>query len=474
MLPDVEQTDRVLSPGYWRLSRLLMPVGLSVLLFGLLVWPGLANGFGRKIRLSTLLSVVSANPDIAAAGNYMASVWSEGYNNDEETKDWGRVYLKSADVVSGWEARILVSTAFNSDVWGREPRLAFDPSNTTVHVVWAQATGCSTLEFGIPQCNWSSIQYAHCDLGGTDTCPVVETVASGLNDASTPDVAVDSNGDVHVVWRTGSSPSLGYAKRVGTDSWSVGTVADSAGRNPVLAYSGQYLYLVWDAGETIQYWRDNDATDNIWSNNVPKVWNPPLGYEAPGFPAIGAGEDALYVVWAVKQTGSEKYALAYASSFDGGIDWAGGITGLSIPGKDGTFMPLSSQSGVSYLDSLKPDVVVTGTGTSAQAHVVWHSQQSSGQDRHEVRYTYLAGSGGSWLYPPINVWENSALDSGDPAIAIGISISQTGVVTHVVFMEDASSSGAEVWYVGDNDIRDNDENRNEGAIFMPLMLKNSQ
>ena len=198
MLPDVERTERVLSPGYRRLSRLLMPVGLAVLLFGLLVWPGLANGFGQKIRLSTLLSVVSANPDIAASGNYMASVWSEGNNNDEETKDWGRVYLKSADVISGWEGRRTVAD-FNADVWGREPRLAFEPSNPTVHVVWAQATGCSTLEFGIPQCNWSSIQYARCDLDGPDSCPVVETVASGLNDASTPDVAVDSGGTAHVV-----------------------------------------------------------------------------------------------------------------------------------------------------------------------------------------------------------------------------------------------------------------------------------
>ena len=248
------------------------------------------------------------------------------------------------------------------------------------------------------------------------------------------------------------------------------------GRNPALVYLADRLHLVWDAGSTIQYRRDNSVSDGDWTNNISQNWSFPSGYEDLGFPAIGASDNALYVVWAAKKTGSEEYALAYDFSADHGISWwdAGGGDGRSIPGNNDVFTPLSSNSGVSYLDSLKPDVVVTGTGTSAHAHVVWHSQQSSGQDRHEVRYTYLAGSGGSWLYPPITVSQNSVVDSGDPAIAVGISISQTGVVTHVVFMEDAGSSSAEVWYIGDNDIRDNDENRNEGAIFLPLILKNSQ
>ncbi len=483
MLPDdVTQIHRVRRscPMPRRLAGLLVPIGLAVLLFGLLVWPGLASNFSHKFRLSTALSYKAFNPDIAAGadGNYVAVVWSEGYNTDSNTKQYGRIYLKSADEASGWEARVQVFPA-SASVWARDPRLVFDPNPSVpqVHVVWAQASGC-------PSCNWSSIQYTTCSLNGPDSCNPPSTIASGLDNASTPDVAVDSSGGVHVVWREGSDPTTGpikYCKK-----GSCGTPAGiGTGQHPSLVYANNFLHLVWDTGSqvasTIEYRRD-DPSNTSWSSSSSKTWwsspSPGIPYQEPSLPTIGASGSAVYVVWAVQSKADpDEYALEFDFSQDTGQSWLPGTfdLGHSIPeNKTAAFTStwFAEIGSASELYSLRPDVVVTGTGSSAYAHVVWQGEEVRGAT-YEAWYTYLAGYSDSatWTAPtPVDTGVHD--DIGLPVIALGTALSQT----HVAFVEDANADSfryIDVWYAGAYGNRDNDGDVGDGPIFLPIVLKNS-
>jgi hypothetical protein len=451
-----------------------------VVLFGLLVWPGLAYNFSNNIRLSTIGPLDAANPDITAAADYVGVVWSEGYNRDPNTKEWGNVYLKSADVISGWSPRIRILNA-TVDVWGREPRLAFHANDPTqAHLVWAQASGCGGRGL---DCEWTSVRHTSCDLSTRPaTCDSPTVVVSGRSDASTPDVAVDSGGGVHVVWREGSS-SIRYCKQ-----GSCGSPAEiGSGQHPSLAFANDRLHAVWDAGSTIEYRRDDSPGNSSWDPAGSRSWNPHTtqGYEDPSYPAIDAGDSAIYVVWAVKKTGNNQYALAF-DFYDGSSatwqDTSGANIGFTIPGNDQDFAGTTryeSNSDVSYLFSLKPDVVVTSTGvaTQAYAHVVWHGKETGeGGGAYEIWYTYLPGIGASDWTSVLKIDNKSSQDAGDPAIAIGSALTET----HVAYMQDADGKGAGgyetligVWYIGANGGRDDDSDRYEGMFFLPIVVKQS-
>jgi hypothetical protein len=244
---------------------------------------------------------------------------------------------------------------------------------------------------------------------------------------------------------------------------------------------------VWDAGSTIEYRRDDSPGNSSWDPVGSRSWNPHTtqGYEDPSYPAIDAGDSAIYVVWAVKKTGNNQYALAF-DFYDGSSatwqDTSGANIGFTIPGNDQDFAGTTryeSNSDVSYLFSLKPDVVVTSTGvaTQAYAHVVWHGKETGeGGGAYEIWYTYLPGIGAPDWTSVLKIDNKSSQDAGDPAIAIGSALTET----HVAYMQDADGKGAGgyetligVWYIGANGGRDDDSDRYEGMFFLPIVVKQS-
>jgi hypothetical protein len=121
---------------------------------------------------------------------------------------------------------------------------------------------------------------------------------------------------------------------------------------------------------------------------------------------------------------------------------------------------------------LQPDVVVTGTGTAAYAHLVWHGKQEEG--KYNVWHSYLAGYDDTrtWQTPEV-VDEGQSMNRGLPALAVGAALTET----HVALVEDAVASyfgRINVWYVGANGNRDNDEDAGEGVFWLPLITKDSQ
>jgi hypothetical protein len=476
MLPDSTEARHNSLSVSRRLARLLVPIALAMLLFGLLVWPGLAFDFDYKFRLSTFRPNKAFNPDIAAGGDYVAAVWSEGYNAESATKQYGRVYIKGADEATGWKGRVEVFNA-TSSVWGRDPRLVFDPSVPgKAHIVWAQASGC-------PNCNWSSIRHTTCVLDSIIVCDAPTTVVSGLTDASTPDVAVDSSGGVHVVWRAqGPSFDVGPIRYCKKGNCGSPSTIDN-GQHPSLVYANGYLHLVWDTGSntdsTIKYARENNLGNGSWDGGSgSKIWwgDPALvTYYEPSYPAIGASDDAVYVVWAVRnKSDTSKYALAFDFSQDTGNTWLAGTSGFGhgIPENEtAAFTTTWRSTGVAISDlySLQPEVVVTGSGSSAHAHLVWHEKDML-SGFYQVRYSYLEGYSASepWTPPAVAVAENTQ-SAGLPAIALGATLDQT----HLVFVKDANAAvfkDFQVWYAGSNNIRTNDP---DGKIWLPVLYKNS-
>ena len=113
--------------------------------------------------------------------------------------------------------------------------------------------------------------------------------------------------------------------------------------------------------------------------------------------------------------------------------------------------------------------MVTGSGSSAYAHVVWHTKNILSGFYH-VRYSYLAGytAGEPWTPPAVAV-SNNTKSTGLPAIALGATLDQT----HLVFVQDASAAvfkDFEIWYAGSNDVRTNDP---DDKIWLPVLYKKS-
>jgi hypothetical protein len=251
-----------------------------------------------------------------------------------------------------------------------------------------------------------------------------------------------------------------------------------------LAFANDRLHAVWDAGATIEYRRDDSPGNSSWNPTAARSWDPPFGFEDPSYPAIDASNSAVYVVWAVKETGTNQYTLAF--DFYDGSGWWEDVPlddniGFTIPGNDQFFATTTlyeSDSDVSYLFSLKPDVVITSTSvaTGAYAHVAWHGKETGeGGGAYEIFYTYLPGIEASDWTPVHKIDNQSNRDAGDPAIAIGSVLTQT----HAAYMQDADGEGPggtdtliDVWYAGAFGNRDDDSDRNEG-IFLPVIVKKS-
>jgi hypothetical protein len=246
--------------------------------------------------------------------------------------------------------------------------------------------------------------------------------------------------------------------------------------------------VVWDAGSTIEYRRDDSPGNSSWNPVSPRSWwdSPPPSvgdyYEDPSYPAIDARDDAIYVLWAVKQSGTNRHVLAFDFYNDSTSSWkdvSGANIGLTVPGNDQDFANsehYKSDSDVSYLESLKPDLVVTGTSVADQAyaHIVWHGKETGeGGGAYEVWYTYLPGINASDWASVVEVDNKSSYDAGAPALAVGSAMT----ATHIAFMQDADGKGLggdtppiDVWYVGAYGNRDYDPNVFEG-IFFPLIMK---
>ena len=398
-----------------RLFRFLIVLSVpAILLAAGLVTSGQAADFSGRVNLAGT-SALSGPPDVETQGELVVAVWSEGYNDIPDTKDWGHVYLRTASELLGWWTKRTVMRATN-DVWGIEPHFVFDASTPgRVHVVWAQTSQCGgRLTF----CQGGSIRYTTCALsGGVAACQPPATIASTnlYLGYRTPDIAPDGDGDLHVVWNQTSSPEqLLYSRCAGNCTASASWSAPSAvpvsglGENPNLAFSNGVLHLAWDeenpSGSKIRYYRDTNTENNTFDAGGAQSWGPAATYTNPSNPTLAAAQNMVYIAWDMQKTGSNppQFALAHVVSNNNGTAFT---SVRNVPNNSTSSFTARESVALNqtFMGGLKPSLTVTSTGSSVWAHLVWHEivpdPNEGGLKNQQVFYSYLTAIATPWSGP---------------------------------------------------------------------------
>jgi len=474
------------------LVALLLPAMLMIVA---LVYTGRAADFSSKLNLATT-SYLSGLPQIEAAGGLVVALWSDGYNANADTKNWGHIYLRAATESEGWKVPSKVMAATN-DVWGVEPRFTFDNNGTTVHVVWAQTGGCGG---SLSNCSGGSIEYTSCDVSnGVVNCSTSSaTIASTANDLAyrTPDIVQDDDGDLHVVWSDTSGKELLYSRCAAncttSGNWSTPTTVPgsntSQGANPRLAFSNNVIHLVWDgeADNQIYYRRDTNDDNNSFASNG-TTWNSTqwdANYINPGNPTIAVAGNLLYIAWDVQKSGSTTdYILAFVASPNNGTTFT---SPKNVTSNNTTFTNRTSND-QEFTGGLKPSLAITSS--TAPVHLVWHEKPATGGEGvanvYQVFYSSLITyTSGTWSTPvTVTTSYGSAptptptvggggiessnvspqgigADSVEPDLALG-----QGVHVHISYMEKVGGEW-DIFYQGVI------SQTTSGSIYLPILMRN--
>lgn len=354
------------------------------------------NNFSRTAKAG----YASGPAFIKSDGSTLAIVWSDGANtNSAGTKYYGNIYLKSTDEFDDyWREKIKVFTATNDD-WGVDPAFVFDTyAIDTIHVVWAQATGC---DGDLLNCKFISIQYAQCDLSDDyNTCDTPQEIFGGNTEQKfrRPSIVQDDldPGNLHVVWTDENSNNIYYSRGVnptqpGGPTWSSATLVSNAtgGKSPQLAFSNGRLHMVWDAESagTINYLYDENYNNDVLTNTASLKSFSPFGNYAganPGSPSIAIVDptsNLLYIAFDMADPNNpNSFALGYSRSIDNGDSWSPprDIPTAQDNGTLTTFQTDENRIGGDF-GGLQPSLAITYTGSMTYINVVWQSDVFEGE-----------------------------------------------------------------------------------------------
>jgi len=285
-------------------------------------------GTGETRLISSPVALVDAPPRLAASTDRLHSVFSAGPANTPD------IYHASRPLIGSWTAaeRVYTSTASRGSWW---PALAADPDSGTLHAVWENNKSVSM----------KTIMYISGTVSGADVgwSPAI-TLSTGITESIYPDIAVDSAGNVHVVW--GEIGEQGYYE--------------------------QY----------VRYTR-YDAASGSWIMPAVRIDPNPVRVNeesptnvAPKLAVWGDEEVEVCVVWYGFQSGdpSAEEVLVRCSS-NGGDDWSSAATE--------NVSRSTSHSG--WEVSMRPSVAFDASG---KLHVVW--QERAGDiitEDYEIYYS---------------------------------------------------------------------------------------
>ncbi len=350
------------------------------------------------------LKSADVNVEASADGEWVAAVWSRGYDAQPDTAQVGYIVLKSANVATGWEKQVNVFTP-TATVWAQQPRLAFPAppaDQTQLSIVWVE---CQNED---ENCN--TIRVATCDLSSLpDTCESAQLVHSQSSaNLSKPDVAYDESGVRHYIWKEGSGapdPGIYYKRHGGTASKVDATTIQSV--NPSLAWTndqGGRLHLVWyeynDEPESrrIKYSADTTLTDNSWDNSPWCQWKANASYEFTGGdrpyirPSIAASGASVFIAWDMYKyiDYEDRFHLVYQRSYNNGVTWGDTCSGYGLP-VPGTYFddantyrsPLSS---IAEESTLRPSIALNDDAPA----IAWHLQEKPGGENDVYVVGYVS------------------------------------------------------------------------------------
>lgn len=411
-----------------------MPVvvaGLAaVVLMTVLVAVAMARPLGFlhiRSNLSQAGTLISVYPKMGVAPDrdWVAAVWGEELRpGGGEFR--GHVYIRAAsEIGSGWGSKVPVF-AGSDDVCANVPTVVVE--GTTAHVAYV-VSGNTCLNPTVMQ-----VRYKTCALGaeyGNVSCDdVEETVASVNVSAGTitsVDLALDTNGNPHIVWTQhdgqGEWGEVLYSTDDGGGWSSPFTVASNQEGNknntaPAVAWADGNVHVAWEERTDNRIWYRR-RTGTGWETAV-QLFSPYSGLLL-GNPDVVAGSNRVFVVWDCcsnleapdPSDRCSTYHLVYARSNNNGVHWSATMEVGTSYRYDTGFAQLEdypsadeADEGDPYFQRLRPAIALNSDGWPA---VVWHVEHSDGgggeggDKYYTVYYTYaVTGTSDSvsWAVSP--------------------------------------------------------------------------
>jgi hypothetical protein len=351
-------------------------------------------------RRLTWTAGFSENPAVAAQGsNKLHMVWQ-----DDTPGNYEIYYRKSTDAGVTWTASTnLTSTSGAS----KNPAVAAETAGR-VHLVWEE-NNAGNLE----------IYYKKSPDGGA-TWTANKRLTSTSGASSSPEIAVDSSSNLHVVWYDGTAGNSEVYYTQSTDKGMTWTVAKrltwtSGGSEfPAIAVdSSDNLHLAWQdntPGNSEIYYKKSTDGGATWTANKRLTWNS----GASEAPVIGADSRGyLHVAWFDDTPGNTE--IYHKRSTNAGVNWG--------TNKRLTWNPVGSHS---------PDIAVDSSGG---VHLVWVDLTPGNPD---IYYRKSTDMGATWT-TALRLTRTTGL-SGAPALGVDAS----GNV-HLVW-QDNTPGNYEIYY----------------------------
>jgi hypothetical protein len=319
-------------------------------------------------------------------------------------------YKRSTDGGGTWSAsQRLTWNSADSE----RPSIAVDPSGN-VHVVWGDATPGN-----------AEIYYRKSTDGGA-TWSTAKRLTWTSGGSWAPVIAVDSSGDLDVVWYdlTPGNTEIYYKKSTdGGGTWSTSQrITWSAGNSylpDIAAAPSGPLHVVWyddTPGNGEVYYKKSTNGGAAWSTSQRLTWT--AGWPDLAVIAV-APSGSLHVIWDDDISTQCEYEIFHKKSTNGGASWSTG-------------QRLTWTSGLSAY----PDVAVDSL---SRLHVVWCNEAPG---NYEIYYKKSTNGGSVWSTGQRLTWTSGS--SEGPAVVVDASNH-----LHVVW-QDNTPGNYEIYYLKSN------------------------
>ena len=369
----------------------------------------------------------------------------------------------------------LISATLNAQTWNPRVRLTYNDGssrspcvavgpNKVIHVVWND-----TLTFGHYE-----ILHKRSTNGGT-VWSYTKRITWNSDDSVFPEIAVDSNNHIHLVWQDYSFGNYEVLYKKSTNigiSWSQTTrmTWNSEGSiHPVIAIdTNDNIYVVWGngyAGNSEIFCRKSTDGGASWSALKRLTWSTDISTD----PAIAIdSNDNVCIAWEETKGGDDE--IMFKRSLDGGNTWSSPVritynsgesqsptlaanssSGIFLawnddtPGNDEIFFKKSTNGGGTWSNPLRStyttflsfEPVLSVDGSNA-VHLIW-LDRTPGND--EVFYKSSTNGGNSWSSPTRLTWSALSQFASGPDM-----FSDKDNNIYIVYAEDLVLGGPEIYF----------------------------
>jgi hypothetical protein len=468
-----------------RRAAAVLAAGLATAVLATIASARPLNFLHVRYNLSRTPTLVSAYPDLAVSpdGDRVAVVWTEEYYQSGASS-YNHAYLRVAsETGGGWGDTVSVFSGSSRSSVYRAAVAVTGPTAYTAHVAYV------VFVFDQSYLTRTELRHKKCTLSLSQVeCDASEDVVASVDVSSGKifwvDLALDANGNPHVVWAQYGADWNGdiLYRAYDGDGWgSTEYVEELTGNNhtPSIAWADGYAHVVWDeqTQHQILYRRRSGSG---WEPALVPLFSPQPA-RPPGNPDIAAGGGRVFVVWDWCSDSNwqsrgycMQYNLVYLRSNDSGAHWgtvrevgtdrAYTIGGLADYDSAGWYLS-GSDMREECLQYLRPAITLNDTDWPA---VVWHADRSGGGDGEDYAIYYAYATTGdeggvNWAIAPTVLNRIRPNMLGSAVVGVGEPEPGGKQYLHVAYMQRQSTGSWDVYY-------DTDEWELYELAYLPVAL----